>query len=68
MPDSINESIEQAAIAGIASHSVDGESTTAMSVNDQIAAKKFLQANAAIDDFETLFGTNRAKMIPPGST
>lgn len=47
MPDDITDAIAESAAAGIAAHAVDGESTTAMSINDQIAADKYLTGKTA---------------------
>lgn len=44
MADEVSDAIEASATAGIAATAEDGRSTTAMSINDQIAADKYLAA------------------------
>lgn len=47
MPD-ITEAIEQAAIDGVQSHTVDGKTTVAVPIPDQIEAAKFVESRQAV--------------------
>lgn len=68
MADAITTSIEANATSGVQSQSADGVSETKRSLTDQIAAKKYLDANANVSAIEA--GTHffsRVRMVPPGA-
>ncbi len=67
MSDELTTAIENSATAGIASHAEDGRSTTAMSINDQIAAAKYLRSQATVDDECIYGGASHRKIVPPGA-
>ena len=60
----IQQAIEEAAIDGIQSSSIDGMSATAMSIDDQIKAAKYLAGQQAAGQPHQ--GLRFIKLVPPG--
>ena len=61
MADTINDRIEQAAIDGVQKVSVDGTTVEAMSIQDMIAADRYVSQKAA--SAQTHFGLRFAKLV-----
>ena len=64
MADDINEAIEESAIAGIQSISVDGVQTQKMTLDEQIKAARYLASRTAAA--QNHFGLRFVKLVPPG--
>ena len=72
MPD-LSDTIEDRAEEGVESHTADGETTTATSIPDLIAADKYLASKSALDGSNSNGGprsmwgrTRTARAIPQG--
>jgi len=64
MADTIANNIERDAINGVASVSVDGTSTTAMSMEDRIKAARYLAGQQAAA--QNHLGLRFVRLVPPG--
>lgn len=64
MASTIPEAIAENAIAGVKNVTVDGVSATAMSVDEQINAAKYLAGQDAVA--QNHFGLRFVKLVPPG--
>jgi len=64
-PPDLSPQIEEAATAGIQSATVDGNTTVAMSVKDQIEADRYLAAKAATRTGRR--GFRMAKLVSPSA-
>lgn len=65
MTDPIEDAISETAI-NPKTVSVDGESVTAQSIPEQIAAAKFTAGNGAVRNDAT-FGLRFGRLVPPGA-
>lgn len=67
MPDpaDLSPQIEAAVVAGVASATVDGQTVTAIPIQDQIAADRYLASKAAVKNRNR--GFRMAKIVPPGA-
>jgi hypothetical protein len=64
-PTDLSPQIEAAVVAGVQSATVDGQTVTQMSVQDQIAADRYLASKAAVKNRNR--GFRLAKIVPPGA-
>lgn len=64
-PPDLSQQIQDAAVAGIRSHAVDGQETVAVPIADLIAADKYLATRGALARGRR--GFKLAKIIPPGA-
>ena len=61
--ETIAESIQRAAVDGVHSVTVDGSTTTAMSIDEQIKAARYAAQQAATNNH---LGLRFVKLMPPG--
>lgn len=64
-PTDLSPQIEAAVVAGVQSVTVDGQTVTQMSVQDQIAADRYLASKAAVKNRNR--GFRLSKIVPPGA-
>lgn len=67
MPDpaDLSPQIEAAVVAGVASATVDGQTVTAIPIQDQIAADRYLASKNAAK--KKGLGAAFKKLVPPGT-
>jgi hypothetical protein len=64
-PTDLAPQIEAAVVAGVQSTTVDGQTVTAIPIQDQIAADRYLASKAAVKNRNR--GFRLAKIIAPGA-
>lgn len=64
-PPDLSQQIQDAATAGVQSATVDGNTTVAMSVQDQIAADRYLASKSTVTNRRR--GFRMSKLIPPSA-
>jgi hypothetical protein len=64
-PTDLAPQIEAAVVAGVQSSTVDGQTVTAIPIQDQIAADRYLASKAAVKNRNR--GFRLAKIVPPGA-
>jgi hypothetical protein len=64
-PTDLSPQIEAAVVAGVQSATVDGQTVTAIPIQDQIAADRYLASKAAVKNRNR--GFRLAKIVPPGA-